>query len=169
MGETKELNIKNQTYYFLDDMIDIKNFQSNLLKIDKKPYKDIDIYYIGYITIKKFGDCESIHSVNPLYLIIYSATGYFKEKNGKKYLIIDSTEKYEEVFSGIRSEIKTINGGKELFHEKNYARIRVNTDDDLPLNKQLKFPTLTIIIRCVFQEDEKLYPQVYLFSIFMNQ
>ena len=107
--------------------------------------------------------------MNPLYLIIYSATGYFKEKNGKKYLIIDSTEKYEEVFSGIRSEIKTINGGKELFYEKNYARIRVNTDDDLPLNKQLKFPTLTIIIRCVFQEDEKLYPQVYLFSVFMNQ
>ena len=72
------------------------------------------------------------------------------------------TEKYEEVFSGIKSEIKTINGGKELFYEKNYARIGVNTDDDLPLNKPLKFPTLTIIIRCVFQEGEKLYPQIYL-------
>ena len=100
--------------------------------------------------------------MNPLYLIFHSATGYFKEKNGEKYLIIDSTEKYEEVFSGIRSEIKTLNGGKELFYEKNYARIGVNTDDDLPLNKKLKFPTLTIIIRCVFQEGEKLYPQVYL-------
>ena len=53
MGETKELNIKNQTYYFFDDMIDIRNFQSNLLKIDKKSYKGIDIYYISYITIKK--------------------------------------------------------------------------------------------------------------------
>ena len=109
MGETKQLNIKNQTYYFFDDMIDIRNFQSNLLKIDKKPYKDIDIYYIGYITIKKFGDCENIHSVNPLYLTIYSATGYFKETNGEKYLILDSTEKYEEDFSGILSQIKTIN------------------------------------------------------------
>ena len=76
-------------------MIDIKNFHSNLLKTDKKLHKDIDIYYIGYITIKKFGDCENIHSVNPLYLIIHSATGYFKEKNGEKYLIIDLTEKYE--------------------------------------------------------------------------
>ena len=57
------------------------------------------------------------------------------------------TEKYEEVFSGIRSEIKTLDGGKELFCEKNYARIGVNTDNDLPLNKPLKFPTLTIIIR----------------------
>ena len=93
MGETKELNIKNQTYYYLDDMIDIRNFHSNLLKIDKKPYKDVDIYYIGYITIKKFGYCENIHSVNPLYLIIHSGTGYFKEKNGGKYLILDLIEK----------------------------------------------------------------------------
>ena len=72
------------------------------------------------------------------------------------------TEKYEEVFSGILSEIKTINGGKELFYKKNYAKIGNNTDDDLPLNKSLKFPMLTIIIRCVFQEGKKLYPQIYL-------
>ena len=58
-------------------MINIKNFHSILLKIDKKSYKDIDIYYIRYITIKKFGDCENVHSVNALYLIIYSATGFF--------------------------------------------------------------------------------------------
>ena len=131
-------------------MIDIENFHSNLLKIDKKPYKDDDIYYIGYVIMKKFNDCKHIHCVNPLYLISHSATGYFKEENGKKYLILGLTEKYEEVFSEIRSEIKTINGGKELFYEKNYARIGVDTDDDIPLNKQLKFPLLTIIIRCVF-------------------
>ena len=80
MREVKELNIKNQTYYFLNDMINIQNSHSNLLKIDKKLHKDFDIYYIGYITIKKIGDYENIHSVNPLYLIIHSATGYFKEK-----------------------------------------------------------------------------------------
>ena len=51
---------------------------------------------------------------------------------------------------------------KNLFYEKNYARIGVNTDDDLPLNNPLKSPTLTIIIRCVLQKDEKLYPQIYL-------
>ena len=134
----------------------------NLLKIDKKPYKDIDIYYIGYITIKKFGDCENIHSVNPLYLIIHSATGYFKEKYGEKYLIIDSTEKYEEVFSGIKSEIEMINSGEKLFYEKHYAKIGVNRDDGVPLNKKLRFLSLTIIIRCVFQNGKKLYPQVYL-------
>ena len=162
MGEVKELNIKNRTYYYFNDMIDIRNFHLNLLKIDKKLHRDIDIYYIGYITIKKFGDWENINSVNLLYLIIYSATGYFKEENGEKYLILDSTERYEDVFSRIKSEIKTINDGKELFYEKNYSRIGINTDDDVPLNKPLKFPTLTVIIRCVFQVGEKLYPQIYL-------
>ena len=57
MGQDKEINIKSQVHYFFDDMVDIKNFYSNLLKIDKKSHKDIDIYYIGYISIKKFGDC----------------------------------------------------------------------------------------------------------------
>ena len=161
MGEVKKINIKNQTYYFFDDMIYIKNFHSDLLKIDKKPYKDVDIYYIGYITIKKFSDCENIHSVNSLYLIIHSATGYFKEKYGEKYLVIDSTEKYEEVWSGIKSEIKTLDARKELFYEENYARIGVDTDDDLPFNKPLKFLRLTIIIRCAFQEGKRLYPQIY--------
>ena len=125
-------------------------------------YKEIDIYYIGCIAIKKFDDYENIYSVNLLCLIIHSATRHFKEKNSNKYLILDSTDKYEEIWSGIRSKIKTLNGGTELFYEKNYARVGINTDDDLPLNKRLKFPTLTIIIRCVLQNDEKLYPQIYL-------
>ena len=162
MGEVKELNIKNRRYYYFNDITEINDFHSNLLKIDKKQYKDIDVYYIGYITIKKFGNCENIHSVNPLYLLIYSATGYFKEKNGEKYLILDSTEKYEEAFSGIKKKIETINSGKELIYEKNYARIGVNTDDDVPLNKQLKVPTLTIIIRCIFQKGNELDLQIYL-------
>ena len=96
--------------------------------------------------IKKFIDFENIYSVNPLYLIIHSATGYFKEKYGEKYLIIDLTEEYEEVFSRIKSEIRTLNGGKELFYEKDYARNRIDTDNDLLLNKQLKLSTLAIII-----------------------
>ena len=79
MGEVKELKIKNRIYYYFNDIIDIKDFHSNLLKIDKKQHKDIGIYYIVYITIKKIGDCENIHCVNPLYLKIHSATGYFKE------------------------------------------------------------------------------------------
>ena len=83
MGQVKEINVKNQTYSFFDDMINIKNFLSNLLNIDKKSYKDNDIYCIGYIMMKTFGDCENIHSVYLLYLIIHSTTGHFKEKTTK--------------------------------------------------------------------------------------
>ena len=162
MGKVTDLNIKNKTNYFFKDMINIKDFQSNLLTIDKKPYKDFDTYHVGYITIKKIGDCNNIRSVNPLYLIFNSATGYFKEENEEKYLILDSTEKYEEVFSEIKSEIETINGGEKMYYEKNYDRIGVNTDDVVPFNKKIRFPSLTIIVRFVFQNDRKLCPQIYL-------
>ena len=91
-------------------MINLNNFDSSLLRIDKKFSKNIDLYYIGYSTIKKVDDYENIYTVNPLYLIFHSATGHLK-KNDEKYLILDSTDKYEEVWSRIRSEIKTINGG----------------------------------------------------------
>ena len=67
MGEAKQINIKNRTYYFYNDMISLKNFEPNLLKIDRKSYKNIDIYNIGYITIKKIDDYENIYSVNPLF------------------------------------------------------------------------------------------------------
>ena len=73
MGIVKQIDIKNRTYYFYNDMINIKKFDSNLLKIDKKSYKDIGIYNIGYITIKKIDDYENIYSVNPLYLIVNHA------------------------------------------------------------------------------------------------
>ena len=84
MGSIKEINIKNRTYYFSNEMINIKSFDSNLLKIDKKLYKSIDIYYIGHITMKNIGNYDSINSVNPLYLIIGEVDGYIEEKNGKK-------------------------------------------------------------------------------------
>ena len=75
MGVIKQINIKNWTYYFYNDIIDIENLRSNLLKIDKKSYKDIGIYNIGYITIKKIDDYENIYSVNPLYLDVNHAKG----------------------------------------------------------------------------------------------
>ena len=122
MGNVKDLNIKNRTYYYFDDIIDIRKFESNLLKIDKNPYEDFNIYYIGYITIKKIGDCKNIRSVNPLYLLIYYALGYFKEKNGKKNLILDPIEKYEEVFSGFKSEIEMIISGEKIYYVKKLCK-----------------------------------------------
>ena len=169
MGEVKQINIKNRTYYFYSHIIELNDAEPNLLKIDKKSYKNIDIYYIGYITIKKIDDYESIYSVNPLYLRINHASGYIEEKNGNKYLIFDSVDenkevlkKYADVWDGIKNKIKAINGGKENDYEKDYMKIKFNSDDDLPLNKPLKFHVMTIVIRSVFKEDGKLYPQIFL-------
>ena len=64
-------------------MINIKNFDSSLLKMDKKSYKNIRIYYIRYITIKGITDYENNNSVNPLYLIISEIYGYIEENNGQ--------------------------------------------------------------------------------------
>ena len=78
-------------------MINIKDFDSSLLKIDKKSYKSIDIYYIGYITIKDIDDCENIYSVNPLYLTVNHASGHIEEKNKNKCRVFDSTDENKDL------------------------------------------------------------------------
>ena len=83
MGTIKELNIKNQTYYFYNDIIDIETFDSNMLKLNKKTYKNLHIYNIGYVTIKKIGYGYDINSANPLYLRINNGNGYIKKKRLK--------------------------------------------------------------------------------------
>ena len=80
MGEVKQINIKNRTYYFYNDQINLKAFDAKLLKIDKKDYNEIDIYYIDYVTVKKIDNCKNINSVNPLYLMIDEMIGYLKKK-----------------------------------------------------------------------------------------
>ena len=78
MGKIRQINIKTWPFYFYNDIIELKKLKSNLLKIDKKSYKSISIYNIGYITIKKIDDCENIYSVNPLYLLVNHANGYIE-------------------------------------------------------------------------------------------
>ena len=97
MGTVKQIDINNRTYYFYNDIIDLESFKSNLLKIDKKSYKDIGIYNIGYITIKKIDDCKNINNVNPLYLRITHASGYIEEINENEYLIFDSIDENKEL------------------------------------------------------------------------
>ena len=120
------------------------------------------------MTIKKIDDYESVYSVNLLYLRIIHARGYIEEKSGNKYLIFDSVnenkevlKKYFGIWNGIKNKIKAINGD-ECDYGKDYMKIKFNSDDDLPLNKLLKFHLMTIIIRCVFSEDGKFYPQLFL-------
>ena len=80
MGKVKQINIKNRTYYFYNDQINLKDFDARLLKVDKKDYNEIDIYYIGYVTVKKIANCNNINSVNPLYLMINEMIGHFEKK-----------------------------------------------------------------------------------------
>ena len=103
-----------------------------------------------------------------MYLLINHANRYIEEKNENKYLIFDSADenkallkKYNDVWSGIKDKIEEVSSG-EYDYEKDYMKIKFNSDDDLPLNKPLKFHNMTITIRSVFEEDGKLYPQVFL-------
>ena len=102
MGKIRQINIKNRTYYFYNDMINIKDFDARLLKIDKKDYEEIDIYYIGYVTFKEIANCNNINSVNPLYLIIDKMIGHFEEKRGNKYLVLDDIDENKEVSKNIK-------------------------------------------------------------------
>ena len=154
-------------------MINIEDFDPNLLKIEKKSYKNIDIYYIGYTTMKDFNYVK-IKSVNPLYLIIRKVDGHIEEKNGSKYLVFDSMElhstdenkevlkKHKKLWDGIKNEIEAINESKECEHSKDFMKIKFDTDDNLPLNKTLKLHNMRIIIRSVFEEGGKFYLQIYL-------
>ena len=164
MVTTKQLNIKNRTYYFYDDLINLKDFDPNLLKLDKKSSMDISIYYIGYVTKKPE---YNINSVNPLYLLISELDGFIEEKEGRKYLNIslifnnnDVLVKLAVVWREIKDQVKKINNGSVCEYAENYMKI--DSDDNLPLNKVLKFRILTIIIRNIFEKDGKYYPQIFL-------
>ena len=151
-------------------MINIKDFDSNLLKIDKKSFKIIAIYYIGYITKK---NKYQMNGVNPRCLFVQEVDGFIEEKDGSKYLNFTFTDsnsevlkKYAEIWIGIKDQIKKIYGSKSGKYEKDYMKIKFNSDNDLPLNRQLKFINLTIIVRTVFEEDGKYYQHIFLNECF---
>ena len=107
----RQINIKSKTYYFYNDLINIKNFNNSKLKLDEKGVLGNNVYYIGYITKKPQWN---VNSVNPLYLMINRIKGYFEEVDGDKFLIISSEngdimQKYQGVFDGIKEIIKKIN------------------------------------------------------------
>ena len=164
MWDIKEINIKNGTNYFFNDMINIEGFDSNLLKLDKKTHKNIDIYYIRYITIKDF-DYVKINSVTP-YIIIDKADRYIEEKIGNKYLSFASAYKIKEVLKNytefwdeIKYQIKTINDGKPIEYKKYFRKIKFSSDVNLSLNKILNFLMLAVVVISVSEEHG--YPQVF--------
>ena len=136
---------------------------SNLLKIDKKSHKNIGIYNIGYITIKKIDDYENIYSVNPLHLIISKAIGHIEENNENKYLVFDSSDenkdvfkKYIELWDEIKNKIEIINDD-EFKYGKDFMEIKFDSGDDLPLNKPLNLHMVTIIVRSVIIKETEMW------------
>ena len=169
MGKLNKLTLKIETYYFYNDQINLKDFDASLLKIDKKDYNEIDIYYIGYVIVKRNANCNNINSVNPLYLMIDKMIGHFEEKSGNKYLVLNDvnenkevSKKYEEVQEDFKKEIETINGDEKIEYLKDFKKIKFESNDGLPLNKPIKLRLLTVIIRSVFSEDGKFYPRLFL-------
>ena len=162
----KKQNIKNRTYYFYNDLINLDGFDADLVKLDKKEFMNINVYYVGYVTKKPV---YNIDSVNPLYLNIYKLVGFIEEKDGRKYLNVASIDhnnnvlkKYSEVWKGIKNQIVKINNGLGGKYDKHYMKIKFDSDDDLPVDKLMRFYDLTVTIRSIFEKDGKYYPQIFL-------
>ena len=128
MGTTKEINIKNRTSYFYNDIIDLDEFDVGKIKVDKKDFNDIDIYYLGYEHKKKISECNVINNVNPLYLRIININDQFKKgKDDAWYLVISDNGIYKklvDIFESIKNKTteKTWDASE---YDKDYIKIKV--------------------------------------------
>ena len=163
MKTIRQMNIKNRRNYFLNSMINIKNFDPTLLSIEQISFKSTDsvIYDIKYF--------KNFDSANSLYLILDNVDGYMEESNENKYLIFASTNKnkealenYTKLWDEIKDQIETINGDNPIEYWKDFMKIKFESDDDLPLSKILSIPVSIISVGSVFQENSNYYPQVHL-------
>ena len=141
-NEFKDISIKNRTYCFFNDIINIKTFDPNKIKLDENSYKNILIYYNGYVTIKD-SKYVKMNCVYPLYLIIGKANGYFEKLNKNRYLTLVPTnaskeiiKKCEELWSKIKDLIRSITKNSDNYDEI-YMKLKFNQDDDLSLNRTI--------------------------------
>ena len=164
-NKVKDIDIKNRTHYFCDDIINTKKFDPNNIKIDENSYKNTLIYYNGYVRIK---DSKSVkvNSVNPLYLILSKVNGYFEEINKNKYLALFPPNGSKKIIknmrnSGVKSDlIRSITKNLDDYDEK-YMKIKFDSDDDLPLNKTIEIHNVTIVVRVVFHKNNKYYEYIF--------
>ena len=159
-NKVKDINTKNRTNYFFNDIIHIESFDPNNMKIDEKPHKNILVCYIGYVTIKEY---LNIYSVNPLYLVSRYLNGrnYFEEINGNKYLTFVPTNKskeeiikFEEVWIKIRDSVRSKTKTSENYYEK-YMKIKLNSDEKLSLTKTVEIRIIAKVVRASFLENSK--------------
>ena len=147
MNSVKEIDIENCTYYFLDDMINVKNTDPSRIKIDENSYKNILIYYTGYGTK---------NNVKPLYLIINKTNGNIEKSNRDKSLTLvpndegkETLEMYEKLWEKIKDPIISITNRSGSYDEK-YMKIKFNSDVHLPLIQTLELHNIIKIARSVF-------------------
>ena len=157
----------NHTYYFFDV---IKNIDLNLLTINKKCMKNTNAvsYEIKYITMQSLNN-QNIDKVVPLCLSFSDVDTYIIEENENKYLIFALTENNEKVLelytklcSEIKKQIKSINSGESIKYKNDFMKIKLDSYDDLPLNKILCFSVLNILCESVFQTKNEYYPQIHM-------
>ena len=167
MGEVKQINIKNRTYYFYNDIINLDEFDGSKIRVDKKNFNDIDIYYLGYEYKKKITECNEINSVNPLYWRIIDMKGQFRKGKSDNvwYLIIfgdaDALRKFANIWKSIRAKIEENTGGI-VQYDKDYMKIKFESNDNLPTDNIVNMHQATIINRSVFAQNSKFYPQLFL-------
>ena len=165
MGELKQINIKNRTYYFYSDIIDVDEFDESKIKVDKKDFNDIDIYYLGYEHKKKISECNVINSINPFYLRTVDMNGQFeKGKDDAWYLIIsddDVFKKHVDIFESIKNKV-TEKTWDAVEYDKDYMKIKFESNNILPASKDVNIRMATIIIRAILVQDGKYYPQLFL-------
>ena len=160
----KSLEIKNTSYCYYDDIVHADEFDKNLIKVDKRePRIGADIYYISYIVHKPQ---YNINSVSPLHLILKDVKCTVEKIKGSsdRYLVIDLSNKdvlnvFDNMFNFISNKINKIDGDDKNVY--GYIRLKFNSDVDLPLDKLIKFHTLTVIVACVIHKGDKFYPEIY--------
>ena len=167
MGEIKQINIKNRTYYFYNDIINLDEFDGSKIKVDRKNFNDIDIYYLGYEYKKKITECNEINSVNPLYLRITDMKGQFKKGKSDNvwYLMIFGNENvlriFGDIWKSIRAKVEENTDGI-LQYDKDYMRTKFESNDNLPADNIINIRLATIIISSVFAQNDKFYPELFL-------
>ena len=169
---TKERNIKNRTYYYYNDVIDLDEFDDSKIKVDKKDFNDIDIYYLGYEYKKKIIECNIIRSANPLYLRIIDMKCQFeKGKDDAWHLVVSDKDhvykKLIDIFESIKNEI-TEKTWDALEYDKDCMKIKFESNNIFPTDEDVNIHLATIVIRAIFAKDDKYYPQLLDDGLYKN-
>ena len=163
MKTIRQINIENRQNYFFNDMTNIHDFHPSLLNIDEVLFEsdELVMYDIKYI--------KNLNSSDSLYLVFNNLDAYIEKSGENRYLIFASTEKntimlknYTELWDEIKEQIELITDDKVTKYGKDFMKIRLKTNDDLPLNEIINIPVCEVIVSSIFKEDNEYHPQVLL-------